>query len=107
MANDLTDGYIYVDYNHMQNAADDMVQQTHAIARTIDSLNAELGELVKTWEGDDSEEYKKKQAAWNNAVVEMRKLLSSNAALLTEISDNYRYSENSLAQLWSDVKVGR
>src|SRR5215831_15548640 len=100
MSDNLSDGYIYVDYRHMENAADDMVQQTKAIATTLSSLEADLGELKKTWYGSDAEVYTQKQAAWDQAVKNMEQLLTSHAGLLTDISDNYRYSENSLSQMW-------
>jgi WXG100 family type VII secretion target len=104
---DFTDGYIYVDYSHMQNAADDMVQQTKAIDQTLTNLDAELNELRNMWIGDDKDVYTEKQTAWNNAVTEMERLLTSNAALLTSISEDYQYNENSLTQLWSSVRIGR
>ncbi|WP_105975427.1 MULTISPECIES: WXG100 family type VII secretion target [Streptomyces] len=107
MGDNLTDGYIYVDYNHMNNAADDMVQQTKAIANTLASLEAELGELVKSWYGEDANMYRQKQQAWDTAVKNMETLLTSHSSLLTDISDSYRYSENSLSQLWSEVQIGR
>ncbi|MFJ9031029.1 WXG100 family type VII secretion target [Streptomyces sp. NPDC102274] len=107
MPDNLTDGYIYVEYNHMENAADDMVQQTRAIANTLSSLEAELGELKKTWYGSDAEVYTQKQAAWDQAVANMERLLTSHAALLSDISGNYKYSENSLSQMWSEVSIGR
>ena len=53
MTDNFSDGYIYVDYSHMNNAADDMVQQTKAIATTLSNLEMELGELRNTWIGDD------------------------------------------------------
>jgi WXG100 family type VII secretion target len=107
MPDNLTDGYIYVDYNHMANAADDMVSQTKAIANTLSSLEAELAELKKSWYGNDADTYRDKQAAWDGAVTAMEQLLSSNSALLTDISGNYKYSENSLSQMWSEVTIGR
>ncbi|MCX4402987.1 WXG100 family type VII secretion target [Streptomyces sp. NPDC059837] len=107
MPDNLTDGQIYVDYRHMENAADDMVQQTRAIANTLSSLEAELSELKKTWYGSDAETYTQKQAAWDEAVRNMEQLLTSHAGLLTDISNNYKYSENSLSQMWSEVTIGR
>ncbi|MFC8430887.1 MULTISPECIES: WXG100 family type VII secretion target [unclassified Streptomyces] len=104
---DLNDGYIYVDYNHMNNAADDMVQQTKAIANTLASLEAELNELVKSWYGNDADMYRQKQAAWDAAVQNMERLLTSHASLLTDISGQYQYSENQLTQMWSEVGIGR
>ncbi|MFD3944802.1 WXG100 family type VII secretion target [Streptomyces sp. NPDC058579] len=107
MPENLTDGYIYVDYAHMNNAADDLVHQTRAIARTLASLEAELNELAKTWYGSDASMYQQKQVAWNQAVTNMETMLTSHAGLLTDISGSYRYSENSLTQMWESVRVGR
>lgn len=107
MADNLTDGVIYVSYNHMSNAADDMVAQTKAIAQTLSSLEQELGELSKTWYGNDADTYRQKQAAWDGAVQNMELLLTSHSQLLNEISNSYKYSENSLSQMWSEVTIGR
>ncbi|MFF3334496.1 WXG100 family type VII secretion target [Streptomyces sp. NPDC002888] len=107
MSENLTDGYIHVDYAHVQNAADDMVQQTKAIATTLASLEAELMELKKTWYGADAEVYRQKQAAWEQAVTNMERLLTSHAGLLNDIHGGYKYSENSLSQMWSDIAIGR
>ncbi|WP_455356641.1 WXG100 family type VII secretion target [Streptomyces sp. SYSU K217416] len=103
---DFTDGQIYVDYSHMQNAADDMVHQTKSIDSILTNLDAELKELQTTWEGDDKAVYIEKQASWNNAVEEMKRILAENSALLTDVSDSYQYSENSLRSLWENVRVG-
>ncbi|MGW3496382.1 WXG100 family type VII secretion target [Streptomyces sp. NPDC001020] len=100
-----TDGQIYVAYDHMQNAADDMVHQTRAIAQTIVDLDAELTALRDSWSGADRDAYDGKQRDWDAAVKNMENLLSSHASLLTDVSGNYQYTENSLSQMWSDVKV--
>ncbi|MBT3149324.1 WXG100 family type VII secretion target [Streptomyces sp. CHD11] len=104
---DLTDGFIHVQYNHVNNAADDMVQQTRAIEGTLSQLEMELSELKQTWYGGDAEVYTQKQAAWDGAVVTMQNLLTSHAGLLTDVSESYKYTENSLSQLWSEVNIGR
>jgi len=107
MSDDFTDGHIYVAYSHVQNAADDMVSQTRAIATTLANLEAELNELKNTWYGADADVYRQKQATWDQAVRNMEQLLTSHAGLLTDISANYKYSENSLSQMWSEVTIGR
>lgn len=107
MSENLTDGVIHVDYTYVQNAADDMVQQTKAIATTLASLEAELGELRKTWYGSDAEVYRQKQQAWDQAVANMERLLSSHSELLNDIHGGYKYNENSLAQMWSEIGIGR
>ncbi|MER6524748.1 WXG100 family type VII secretion target [Streptomyces sp. NPDC001508] len=104
---DLNDGYIHVEYNPVSNAADDMVQQTRAIEGTLSNLEMELSELKQTWWGGDATVYEEKQKAWDNAVIAMQQLLNSHADLLTDVSDNYRYTEQNLSQLWSEVSIGR
>ncbi|MEU8522905.1 WXG100 family type VII secretion target [Streptomyces sp. NBC_01216] len=104
---DFTDGHIYVDYRSMSNAADDMVQQTKAIASILVNLDAELQALKVSWEGDDRQVYDAKQAAWNGAVEAMKNLLENHSRLLTDVSGNYDHSEKKLTQLWESVRVGR
>lgn len=106
MPADFSDGLIFVDYAHMDNAADDMVQQTKVIDSILTNLDAELQELKASWEGDDKEMYEKKQAAWNAAVDKMKLILADYSNLLNEVSGSYKYSENSLTQLWETVRIG-
>jgi WXG100 family type VII secretion target len=106
MSEDFTDGNIYVDYSHMSNAADDLVSQTKAIAQTISNMEMELGELKKSWVGDDADTYNKKQQAWDNAVKAMENMLTQHSQLLDEISGSYKYNENNLSQMWSEVRIG-
>ncbi|MCL6675204.1 MULTISPECIES: WXG100 family type VII secretion target [Streptomyces] len=99
----MTDGVIHVEYNHVEQGVEDMIQQTRAIETTLDNLEAELNALKTTWQGADAEAYTKAQADWNNAVTTMERLLMSHATLLGEISNNYRQTENSLSQMWSEL----
>ncbi|WP_328672309.1 WXG100 family type VII secretion target [Streptomyces sp. NBC_00328] len=107
MSEDFTDGIIHVDYAHMDNAAEDMVEQTKAVGKTLESLEMELNELRKSWEGEDADVYREKQQAWDHAFQQMGRILSEHAALLTDISGHYRYTAGSLAQQWSDIRIGR
>ncbi|WP_331752477.1 WXG100 family type VII secretion target [Streptomyces chartreusis] len=104
---DFSDGYIYVDYSQMSNAADDMITQTRAIATTLSNLEMELNELKNSWIGDDKDVYTLKQQTWDNAVKAMEDLLTKHSTLLTSVSENYQYSEQSLTQMWDSVKIGR
>ncbi|WP_406841739.1 WXG100 family type VII secretion target (plasmid) [Streptomyces sp. AHU1] len=106
MPDNLTDGSIYVDYNHVDNAAEDMVMQTKAIANTISHLEMELNALVKSWYGEDASAYHDRQRAWDQAVRNMETMLNSHANLLNEISGSYKFSENGLADMWSQIKIG-
>ncbi|GAB2915339.1 WXG100 family type VII secretion target [Streptomyces heilongjiangensis] len=97
------DGVIHVEYNHVDQGVEDLIQQTRAIETTLDNLEAELNELKTTWQGADAQAYGTAQADWNNAVIAMEQLLTSHATLLGEVSNNYRQTENSLAQMWSEL----
>ncbi|MFJ2095306.1 WXG100 family type VII secretion target [Streptomyces sp. NPDC087901] len=103
---DFSDGYIFVDYRHAENAADDMVSQTQAIMSTMANLEMELAELRNTWIGDDREVYSQVQANWDQAMENLKTLLANHSSLLTGISDNYRFTEQNLAQKWSDIRIG-
>ncbi|MGW2328206.1 WXG100 family type VII secretion target [Streptomyces sp. NPDC001700] len=106
MSDNLTDGYIYVSYAHVDNAVDDMRLQTREIEKIINSLNDELQALQQSWEGDDRQAYQEKQNAWNQAVANMSKWLGDNAQTLNYIRDLYTQNEKSQTQGWQDVKIG-
>ncbi|WP_030186758.1 WXG100 family type VII secretion target [Streptomyces violaceorubidus] len=99
------DGQIHVDYAHMDNGADDLIQQTKAIDQTLTNLDAELGALREYWSGQDKQAYTVCQTKWNGAVNAMERLLADYSQLLTDASGTYHYTEQSLAQLWEGIKV--
>ncbi len=101
-----SDGFIHVDYNHADNAGQDMIQQSQAIATIVSNLEMELNELKESWIGDDKDVYARVQAAWNQAVENISKLLSTHSALLGDISGDYQRREASRVQSWSTVKIG-
>ncbi|WP_434587659.1 WXG100 family type VII secretion target [Streptomyces sp. A5-4] len=103
---DFTDGYIYVDYNHAEGAADDMVAQSQAVMSIIENLEMELSELRNSWIGDDRDVYSEVQAKWDGAVTNIKTLLANHSGLLTEISSGYRYTEQNLSQRWGDIRIG-
>lgn len=103
---DMSDGFIYVDYNHADNASEDMISQSGAIMSIIENMEMELTELKNTWVGDDREVYSSVQAKWNGAIENIKMLLANHSSLLTDISGNYRHTENNLAQRWGDIKIG-
>jgi WXG100 family type VII secretion target len=103
---DFTDGYIYVDYNQAEGAADDMIVKSQSIMSIVENLESELTELKNSWIGDDKDVYNEVQAKWDGAVTNIKTLLANHSSLLTEISGNYRHTEQSLSQRWSDIRIG-
>ncbi|WP_121712974.1 WXG100 family type VII secretion target [Streptomyces sp. E5N91] len=105
MSSPFEDGVIHVDYAHIDNAVDNMVQQTKAIDQTLTNLDAELNVLKESWQGDDKSSYAVCQANWNQAVTDMENLLASYIEVLNGAQQNYRYTEQKLSQMWDSVKV--
>ncbi|MYV51682.1 WXG100 family type VII secretion target [Streptomyces sp. SID3212] len=103
---DFTDGYIYIDYNHAEGAADNMVTQSQSIMSVLENLEAELTELKNSWIGDDRDVYQDVQAKWDAAVTNIKTLLANHSSLLTDISGSYRHTEQNLSQRWSDIRIG-
>lgn len=103
----MADGVIHVEYTPAYNAADDMVNQTRAIEGTLSNLEAEIQDLKNFWYGGDADVYRQKQANWDNAMKTMEALLNSHAGLLNDVVGQYKYTEQSLANLWSEVTIGR
>ncbi|GAA4792666.1 WXG100 family type VII secretion target [Streptomyces ziwulingensis] len=103
---DFSDGYIYVDYNHAEGAAEDMISQSQSIMSIISNLEMELAELRNSWIGDDRDVYSDVQAKWDQAVQNIKDLLANHSSLLTDISSNYRYTEQNLSQRWGDIRIG-
>ncbi|NJQ06537.1 WXG100 family type VII secretion target [Streptomyces lonarensis] len=101
------DGNIYMDYRGVDNVVEDLHAQTRAIRQMLDQMDQELQPLRNSWVGDASEQYAIKQAAWNNAMTEMDRLLTQDAALLQNLGQGYRRREAGLGQTWSEVKIGR
>src|SRR5690242_14421607 len=106
MSEDFTDGFIFVDYAHVDNVAEDLRQQTTAIEKTISSMEMELAELKKTWIGNDAQIYDDKQRTWDSAINAMKQMLNDHSRLLEDISASYKHNENNLSQMWSEVRIG-
>ncbi|WP_103503013.1 MULTISPECIES: WXG100 family type VII secretion target [Streptomyces] len=104
---DFGEGSIYMNYGGVNNASDDLINQTRAIRTLLSTLEQELAALKSSWVGEDKDSYTEKQAAWDRAVTNMEEMLKNNSLLLDNLSDNYRHGERSLGQMWQGVKIGR
>jgi len=102
-----TDGIIHVEYNHVDQAAEDMRLQTKAIQNTITALNEELAALRGAWQGQDAATYQEKQDAWNAASGRLSQVLQRHSGTLNEISDIYRRHELQTKETWDGVTIGR
>ncbi|MEU7467501.1 WXG100 family type VII secretion target [Streptomyces sp. NPDC044984] len=101
-----SDGYIHVDFLHADNAGQDMIQQSQAIANIVAHLENELSELKQSWIGEDKDAYTEVQKAWDTAVDNISKLLGQYQLLLQEITGDYSRQARSRSEAWQSVKIG-
>ncbi|WP_328497983.1 WXG100 family type VII secretion target [Streptomyces sp. NBC_00414] len=101
----MADGIIDVQYPKVQQAIEELMEQTQVIITTLNTLEDELKPLVSTWEGADQEQYRVVQAEWDNATKNMAKLLGDNGELIRTIHDNHSRDERKSADNWGNVRA--
>ncbi|MGA5508094.1 WXG100 family type VII secretion target [Streptomyces umbrinus] len=101
----MADGIIDVQYPRVQQAIEELMEQTQVIITTLNNLEDELKPLVSTWEGADQEQYRVVQAEWDNATKNMAKLLGDNGELIRTIHDNHSRDERKSADNWGNVRA--
>ncbi|MEU9185642.1 WXG100 family type VII secretion target [Streptomyces sp. NPDC048484] len=101
----MADGIIDVQYPKVQQAIEELMDQTQLIIKTLNNLEDELKPLVSTWEGADQEQYRVVQAEWDNATKNMARLLGDNGELIRTIHDNHSRDERKSADNWGNVRA--
>ncbi|MCX4231374.1 WXG100 family type VII secretion target [Streptomyces sp. NPDC020707] len=101
----MADGIIDVQYPKVQQAIEELLEQTQVIITTLNNLEDELKPLVSTWEGADQEQYRVVQAEWDNATKNMARLLGDNGELIRTIHDNHSRDERKSADNWGNVRA--
>src|SRR5689334_12562835 len=101
----MADGIIDVQYPKVQQAIEELMEQTQVIINTLNNLEDELKPLVNTWEGADQEQYRVVQAEWDNATKNMARLLGDNGELIRTIHDNHSRDERRSADNWGNVRA--
>ncbi|MGW7265037.1 WXG100 family type VII secretion target [Streptomyces sp. NPDC054842] len=101
----MADGIIDVQYPKVQQAIEELMDQTQVIINTLNTLEDELKPLVSTWEGADQEQYRVVQAEWDNATKNMARLLGDNGELIRTIHDNHSRDERRSADNWGNVRA--
>ncbi|NSL43708.1 MULTISPECIES: WXG100 family type VII secretion target [Streptomyces] len=101
----MADGIIDVQYPKVQQAIEELMEQTQGIITTLNNLEDELKPLVSTWEGADQEQYRVVQAEWDNATKNMARLLGDNGELIRTIHDNHSRDERRSADNWGNVRA--
>ncbi|MDQ1040435.1 WXG100 family type VII secretion target [Streptomyces sp. V3I8] len=101
----MADGIIDVQYPKVQQAIEELKDQTQVIINTLNNLEDELKPLVSSWEGADQEQYRVVQAEWDNATKNMARLLGDNGELIRTIHDNHSRDERKSADNWGNVRA--
>jgi WXG100 family type VII secretion target len=101
----MADGIIDVQYPVVQNAIEELKNQTQQIITTLNNLEDELKPLVSTWEGSDQQMYIQVQAEWDQATKNMANLLGDSGELIQSIHDNHSRDERKSADNWGNVRA--
>ncbi|MFI5674186.1 WXG100 family type VII secretion target [Streptomyces cellulosae] len=101
----MADGIIDVQYPVVQNAIEELKNQTQQIITTLNNLEDELKPLVSTWEGSDQQMYIQVQAEWDQATKNMAMLLGDSGELIQSIHDNHSRDERKSADNWGNVRA--
>ncbi|MGW0332700.1 WXG100 family type VII secretion target [Streptomyces sp. NPDC003011] len=101
----MADGIIDVQYPVVQNAIEELKNQTQQIITTLNNLEDELKPLVSSWEGSDQQMYIQVQAEWDQATKNMAMLLGDSGELVQSIHDNHSRDERKSADNWGNVRA--
>lgn len=90
-----------VSYGHVDEATTRLVQQTEAVARQIEELDAKMQAVLSDLEGETKENYETKVKSWRMNVADMRTLLGKAQVALNDIRNNYSGTDRREAMNWS------
>jgi 6 kDa early secretory antigenic target len=94
---------IHVGYNELQGAVLTMKNISQLIDAKLDSLRRQLA-TVK-WDGDSKIAWDRHQADWNNALIEMNRMLEEMARRVQVAGDRYMTTENEVSRIWRNAGV--
>lgn len=82
-------GELRVDHGSLEAAAADLSSGVRAIDERLDRLDADLRPLHADWTGEAQQAYAVAQAAWTQAMRDMRSLLAQAAVDVAESNSSY------------------
>ena len=92
-----------VSYGHVDDATMRLGQQTEAVARQIEELDAKMQKLLADLEGETKENYEAKVKSWRMNVADMRTLLGKAQNALNDIRNNYSGTDRREAMNWASL----
>jgi WXG100 family type VII secretion target len=90
-----------VSYGRVDDATMELGQQTEAVARRIEELDAKMRVVLDDLEGATKENYEAKVKSWRLNVADMRLLLGKAQNALNDIRNNYSGTDRNEAMNWS------
>lgn len=90
-----------VSYAHVDEATVRLSQQTEAVARQVEELDAKMQVLLADMAGQMKENYQTKVSSWRLNVEDMRMLLGKAQSALNDIRNNYSGTDSREAMNWA------
>jgi 6 kDa early secretory antigenic target len=97
------DGYIHVNYGHVNDVLDAFQDANKAIQMVLSNLESVISPLTSSWLGVSEDEYVQVQNRWNQDMGDMTTTLQKSAATLEEMTINYGNTDNNLALQWQQI----
>jgi WXG100 family type VII secretion target len=98
------DSLISVNYGPTNDVYDALVHADNAISQVINELEGVINPLIGTWQGISSDAWQAIQKGWTDKIAQMNADLSSNAGILSEMT-NYSTTDNNLALQWQNIAL--
>lgn len=81
---------------------DDVARVNQRIERALDELEVNVERGLADWESEDAKTaYRAAKVRWDQAAQQMNTFLGSARQTLSSVSDNYKETEKSNANLWT------
>jgi WXG100 family type VII secretion target len=91
---------IRIPFGDIEQASSRTSQTSQELNTILNSLKAEVANLLNTWKGKTSSDYGTYQDQWNKAQSDLTTILSDVSTTLNKIAQNYRATEKG-NQIWN------
>jgi early secretory antigenic target protein ESAT-6 len=103
MTTSSSDGYIYVNYGHVENVEQALQDATQQIGAVLENLQSVISGLQASWSGVSETEYEAVQARWTSDMNQMNGILSQYSNTLSAMKLNTWNTDKGLEIAWSQI----
>ena len=91
----------------LQQVSAEMRSQAADLLNRLGEFDRDVAARSATWEGAAKESYTQKQGQWNEGMNQMQQALQAFADLVDQLAGNYVATDNSGANTFQGMSIGR